>query len=99
MWFCFEDVSSQWNRRATTEPEANNYVTVNNTEGYWAVLLPCRYYSARIIQLNRFLHLVALLLADVNEFPPVLHLIGKMWHHTLLRRSVRCIRPEVGQQV
>lgn len=59
---CFEDVSSQWSCGVTTEPETNNYVTVNNTEGYLVVLLPCRYYSAQIIQLNRGVHLVALII-------------------------------------
>lgn len=68
---CFEHVSSQWNCSVTTEPEANNYVTVNNTEGHWAALLPCRYQSAQIIHMKQEL------------FPPILHLFGEMWHHTL----------------
>lgn len=44
---CFEHVSSLWNCSVTAVLTANYYVTVNNTEGYWAVLLPCRYYSVK----------------------------------------------------
>lgn len=92
---CFEDVSSQWNCGATTEPETNNYVTVNNTEGYSVVLLPCRYYPAQIIQFNRGVHLVALTIfyfletKKVASHPKcalIIHLNG------LLRKSMdRCV--------
>lgn len=54
--------SSQWTCSATTGPTIDNYVTVNNPKGCLVVLLPCRYFPTQIIQLNKFIRLVVLLL-------------------------------------